>query len=270
MSTPDRVDLAATDPRTLSRVLEAVRSEIIPRMYLAHRVGPVPPSLGLAVGRRLTDADQAEFLRRVRGASEGSAAEQVRELVANGVPVEAVMLDLLTPAARHLGEEWEHDTCDFVEVTVALGRMQRVMRSLGVVASDEGSGAPVGRALLTTMRAEQHSLGLLMVAEFFLRTGWDVTLGHPVEPIDLEDAVARGAFDIVGISVSVDARLTDARQLIERLRRRSRNPALAVMVGGPLFLADPSLAARLGADGWAPDAASAPALAVRLAGLGTA
>lgn len=267
MSAPDRADLASKDFRLPGRLLETLRGEIIPRMYLAHRVGSVPPSLGLSVGRHLTAADQEEFLRRVRGSSEEAATELVRELVTNGVSVEAVLMDLLSPAARQLGEEWKADSCDFVEVTVALGRMQRVLRSLSVVASDDPVEGPVGRILLAAMREEQHILGLLMVAELFVRAGWSVTLGTPVEPLQLELAVASTHFDAFGLSMSVDTRVADARTLIERLRRRSRNPSMPVLVGGTLFLDDPALAARIGADGWTPDATQAPALAARLAGL---
>jgi len=42
---------------------------------------------------------------------------------------------------------------------------------------------------------------------------------------------------------------------------------MPVLVGGCLFTADPSLVAAVGADGSAPDAAGAPALAARLAGI---
>jgi methanogenic corrinoid protein MtbC1 len=247
--------------------METVGSELIPRMYLSHRAGPIPPSLGMSVGRRLTDAERAEFLRLVRGSSEGAAVEMVRELVSGGVPVEAVYLDLLTPAARALGEEWERDTCDFVEVTVALGRMQRVLRGLAAFSAEERPEGAVGAVLLSTVPGEQHTLGLLIVAEFFLRAGWSIGLGAPLEPTPLEELVAEQWYDAVGISVSCTARTAVVADLVATLRRRSRNPRLVVLVGGCLCVGRPDLAKEMGADGTTDDAAGAPTLAARLAGL---
>ena len=267
MSTPDRLDQGPEPGPSKRRLMETVGAELIPRMFLAHRVGPVPPSLGVAVGRRLSDAERAEFLRLVRGASDGAAAAMVRELVAGGVAVEAVYLDLLAPAARTLGEEWERDTCDFVEVTVALGRMQRVLRSLAATTAEERPEGAVGSVLLSTMPGEHHTLGLLIVAEFFIRGGWSVSLGAPVEAVDLPDMVREQWFDVVGVSVSCTARVPQVRALIERIRARSRNPRLVVLVGGCLCVDRPDAAAEMGADGTAADAAAAPVTAARLAGL---
>jgi methanogenic corrinoid protein MtbC1 len=267
MSTPDRADLAESES-SMRRLLDTVQGELIPRMYLSHRAGPVPPALGLAVGRRLSDDDRAEFLRRVRGSSETSAAEQVRILMASGVSLEAVFLDLLAPAARTLGRDWETDACDFVEVTVALGRMQRLLRSFSTLSStDLPSGESVGGVLLSSISTEQHTLGLYMVAEFFVRAGWAVTLGGPIQSVELERAVAEEWFDVAGLSVSCTSRVPQVKQTIAGMRRRSKNPHMPILVGGCLFSADPSLVQEVGADGSAPDASAAPALAARLTGL---
>jgi methanogenic corrinoid protein MtbC1 len=267
MSTPDRSELLSAETST-RRLMQTVQGELIPRIYLSHRAGPVPPALGLAVGRHLSDEDRAEFLRRVRGASETSAAELVRRLMAAGVSLESVFLDLLAPTARTLGQEWENDACDFVEVTVSLGRMQRLLRSFSTLSSvDIPVGDSVGRVLLSSISSEQHTLGLYMVAEFFVRAGWAVTLGAPVEPIDLAQTVAEDWYDVAGLSVSCSGRVPQIKQTIADMRRRSKNPHMPILIGGCLFTADPSMVAEVGADGSAPDAAGGPALAARLAGL---
>lgn len=270
MSIPERADMAETSPST-RRLMETVQGELIPRMFLAHRAGPIPPSLGLAVGRRLSDEDRAEFLRRVRGPSESHASDQVRELISNGVSLESVFLDLLAPAARTLGHDWETDACDFVEVTVALGRMQRVLRSFSALSAPEiPTGDSVGRILISSISTEQHTLGLFMVAEFFVRAGWAVVLGQPIQAVDHGQAVADDWYDAVGLSVSCTSRVPQVKATITAIRRRSKNPRLPVLVGGCLFSAEPGLVQEVGADGTAPDAAAAPGLAARLAGLAQA
>jgi methanogenic corrinoid protein MtbC1 len=58
---------------------------------------------------------------------------------------------------------------------------------------------------------------------------------------------------VVGISVGVDARLDWLKSGIAAVRHASRNRAIGVLVGGPVFSADPGLAARVGADATALD-----------------
>jgi hypothetical protein len=41
-----------------------------------------------------------------------------------------VFIDLLAPSARRLGQHWEDDDCDFVDVTMGLWRLQEVMREV--------------------------------------------------------------------------------------------------------------------------------------------
>ena len=58
---------------------------------------------------------------------------------------------------------------------------------------------------------------------------------------------------MLGFSLACDDRLDAVRSEIRRVRQASRNPNIAVMVGGPGFSADPALAAQVGADGTATD-----------------
>ena len=63
--------------------------------------------------------------------------------------------------------------------------------------------------------------------------------------------------DVAGFSIGSMSRLDGLAHCIRSVRRASHNPDLYVMVGGPLFLAQPDLVTRVGADAAATDAASA-------------
>lgn len=199
----------------------------------------------------------------------------VSDLLARGVGAETVYCELLAPAARRLGDRWLDDSCDFLQVTVALGRLQEVLRTLADrTALPQGASAPgteaPGAILVTALPDDQHSLGLYIVAECFIKEGWGVQMGHPLLPGTLDDAVRDGWYDVVGISVASAERLPELRGTISRMRRASRNPALVVLVGGAAFLDDATLVRASGADdgiGDARDAARAArrALAARRA-----
>jgi MerR family transcriptional regulator, light-induced transcriptional regulator len=111
-----------------------------------------------------------------------------------------------------------------------------------------------------------HTFGLSMVCEFFRRAGWEVvgpTESRSADPVAL---VRNEWFDILGISVGSDARMDWLSAGIDAVRRASRNRAIGVMLGGPMFVQDPTRAIALGADGTAIDGATAPGVAERLMG----
>lgn len=209
-------------------------------------------------------AEILQFVDDVLGRDEDIAQAHVAGLVARGVAVESIYLDLLTPTARHLGELWSDDTCDFVDVTVALGRLQRVLRDLSHLFVGHAVRAEAGRILLSCIPGEQHTLGMFMVSEFFVRDGWEVSLGAPISECDIGSLLRDEWFDVVGFSVACNSRLSYLSREIPRLRRQSRNRRVAVLVGGRVFADQPEMVGRVHANGCASDALSAPALARRL------
>jgi methanogenic corrinoid protein MtbC1 len=246
----------------MERLERTIQNEIVPRLLLSHRAGPVPPSVSAAVARELSDADVSAFLELVRGLHDTQPSEFVRDLVERGTPVDAVYLDLLAPTAHRLGQLWDADACDFVEVTLAMGRMQRVLRDLSqVFLADAARTETVGNVLLTCVPGEQHTLGIIMVGEFLLRDGWRVLVGAPWTEQDLHAMARTEWYDVIGFSVGCENRLSALKREIGRLRAGSRNPHVRILVGGKVFIDDPSMVERVGADAAAADAREAPRVA---------
>ncbi|PTT75672.1 cobalamin-binding protein, partial [Pelomonas sp. HMWF004] len=119
------------------------------------------------------------------------------------------------------------------------------------------------RALLAAEPGAQHTFGVSMLSEFFVRDGWDVQCEPQSQWSDLQDALAEEDYDMFGLSIGVDASLPSVSSAILKLRRSSRNRRLFVMVGGPTALTMPDLAERCGADAMASDATNAVELANR-------
>jgi MerR family transcriptional regulator, light-induced transcriptional regulator len=253
---------AADSPQALARVIE---SEILPRLRAPHGDGHADP----AVNRAAVPAGAAEqfaaaaLTDEVRG-----LLDRVDALLAGGVPVETIYLDLLAPAARRLGAWWDSDSCDFFDVTMGLWRLQEVLQALSAFSPwSAPSGASARRALFAPAPGEQHGFGAALVEEFFRRAGWQTWNAPTTDAAGLQECVAARSYDIVGLTVSVERHLEMLAGTIAALRRASRNPDVIVMVGGRLFVADPGLAARVGADATAADAEAAVAVAERLLAL---
>jgi methanogenic corrinoid protein MtbC1 len=228
--------------------------EVVPRLLLASRAVTQGEASSTEAESLLDSATVEEFVELILDHDPVMAVAYFEALRARGVSIEAIYLHLLTPSARRLGELWCEDLCDFTKVTLALGRLQQLLRELSPDFRCETESRQHGRrALLMPAPGEQHTFGLFMVAEFFRQAGWDVWSGLPGAGDDVISLVRAEWFDIVGLSVGSESRVDGLAATIRTVRRASRNRAIGVMVGGPLFVENPELAAVVGADATAHD-----------------
>jgi MerR family transcriptional regulator, light-induced transcriptional regulator len=250
----------------LAHLARTIEADVIPRLVQAHRHAVTPAAnTELASSPAQTAGQVAGFVALIVGDSDFDVQAAVDAKRRGGMTVEALYLDLFAPAARLLGEMWSDDECDFSTVTVALGRLQRLLRELSPAFGTEIEYPANGRrALFAQPSDEQHSFGLSMVAEFFRREGWDVfgVVGGAID--DPAVRVRKEWADVVGLSIGSERRLDWLRRCISEVRAASRNPGVVVMVGGPIFTLHPDWVASVGADATARDARDAPRVAARL------
>jgi methanogenic corrinoid protein MtbC1 len=243
----------------VSRLARTLEAEVIPRLVHHHR------EVVAVVGAQPSEADVLDLARDLIEDNEAGLESLVQGLLQRGVSIEALYLELLAPAARRLGELWEEDRVDFATVTVALGRLQRLLRTLSPAFGSEVQHPELGRrVLLTQPEDELHMFGLAMVAEFFRRDGWDVLGGVAGVGIDAETWCRRDWFDAVGFSIGHEGRLPWLRDTIGAVRRVSRNSGVVILVGGPVFTRNPVWAEEIGADATT-DGRNAPVLAETIA-----
>jgi methanogenic corrinoid protein MtbC1 len=231
----------------------------VARRAAAREVDPV------AAAKVTTDVDTVELVRLLLTSEDGGGLAFVETLVLRGATPEALYMGVLPASARRLGELWEEDRCDFSQVTIALGRLQQVARML----SPRFQAASVSQSdavslLLLPAPGEQHTFGLLILAEFFQRAGWRVAGGPKSSMADAAELARHQWFDVAGFSIGSERLLDSLAKTIRAVRRASRNRNIGVMVGGPLFQHRPELVALAGADAMALDAPGAVRLATGL------
>ena len=237
-----------------------IEGEIIPRLLFAHR-SSAKICEPLATDR-ISPAQAEGFAPMVLRLEAHALLEEVDRFLAKGVSVESILIDLLAPAARTLGEYWEDDACDFIDVTMGLWRLQQVVHELSARIPGK---APVSgrsrRALFSVFPGEQHSFGTIMVEECFRRKGWQTDCLTSTTDHQLIGTVRDHMFDVLGLTISFDSEIDEARDLIAKLRTNSRNPMLGILVGGRVLTKNPELALQMGADATALDAETAVARA---------
>jgi MerR family transcriptional regulator, light-induced transcriptional regulator len=235
-----------------------VAREIIPRLVVAHAPSDVlhVESTGEA---EAISADEAQTFAPLALDHDACALlDHIEIFLDRGVCVNTIFVDLLAPAARHLGVMWDEDNADFVAVTMALWRLQEVVRELSsrVPVRRFDSDHPM-RALFSIMPGEQHSFGTVMIEDMFRRAGWDTMILTQTDRSQLLATVATHEFDLIGLTVTGDGYSETVPSVINGLRSVSRNPHIAIMVGGRIFTEQPDRAMAVGADATARDATHA-------------
>ena len=253
-------------PRSASvwkaRLERVIHAQVLPRLIKAHAAqDSLETKQDQQPAVSLSDWLE-EFVRVLLKPDPDAALAFVERMRDQGGVNHAIFLELLAPAARRLGSLWDNDDCDFMEVAVGVQRLQRIHRVLSPIPSGgEGGEGGRHRVLLLPAPGETHLFGIAIVEKFFQDAGWDVTRSNEHEFLD---KLATSWFDVLGFSMSYTRDATKLRNAVAAARRRSANPDLRILVGGPAFLDNPDLVAVVGADAMAADAPSAVRSAANL------
>ena len=251
---------AVPQPEQIDSVNTIIESEIIPRLLMAHNGSETRNRSRLL--RSITPDEAARFALLPLRLEAAALLEEVDGFIAKGASVETICLDLLAPAARKLGEMWERDECDFLDVTMGLWRLQEVMREVAARSPVDFAGMAMPfSALFSPMPGDHHNFGTLMLDEVFARGGWRSEALVKPERRELLDRLARQPFDLIGLTLARDCPSAALSNLIKAVRNVSANPHIIVLVGGRMINENPVIAMEVGADGTGADALSALELA---------
>jgi MerR family transcriptional regulator, light-induced transcriptional regulator len=247
----DSRQLSSKEKDVLHRTIEA---EIVPRLISAHSARGAKLASDLLFEPSISMDEVEEFVQVLLGESIYRAKAFATAIRSRGVPLDIVLLWLFAPAARFLGELWKQDICDFFDVTIALSKLQQLLRDVSPEdPEDEFPVASQRRALLAAMPGDQHTFGVSMVQEFFRHAGWNVCGDLCETTEELLNIAHSEPFDLMGLSVSNDVPERKLTALIDALRKSAIRRNIRLMVGGRFFLENPHLATRIGADATASD-----------------
>lgn len=229
------------DRPALARLIE---THVIPRLIDDHGSGtcalPAMPVL---------DNDIVPFTDATLAMEASFALDHFNSLIERGFAVDVLFERLLVPAALRLGEMWERDVRDFLDVARGMDHIQQIILAHSSTFCTDGRISDASqRILLVTLPQERHRLGLCLVRADFWREGWDVSCGELQFMNDLERMVRATRYDAVGISAG---RVGDAHMLARnliRVRKASSNPDLVILTGGYAFQRDRNLSTAVGAD----------------------
>ena len=198
---------------------------------------------GTAVTRR-------RLVQRLVAGDEAGAWTLIEDAVVGGLEPVAAHLQLLAPALRAIGDGWEEGTISVDEEHRA--RRRQPPPRWPSRATLHPPRTQAGTVVLAGAPRDHHALPVAIAADVVRASRFSVVdLGADVPPEFLARSV-RGADRLVAVGICVSVSHNDDAVLAAVTAARRAAPGVAVLLGGSAI--DGSAAARLGADGFAPDA----------------
>lgn len=203
-----------------------------------------------ALGDAVISGDQAKALELTKAA------------LAEGVSPAEILNNGLIAGMNIIGIRFKNNEIYIPEVLIAARAMKTAMEVLAPKLIEAGV-EPIGKAVLGTVQGDLHDIGKNLVVMMLKGAGFDVIdLGVDVSPQKFVDKIKEAKPKIVGLS----SLLTTTMPAMEKSVKAFKAAGLSVkvMIGGAPVTQN--YADKVGADGYAPDAASAVDLAKSLIG----
>ncbi len=184
-----------------------------------------------------------------------AAVELLRTLQDSDGAIRHLYETLIEPTARRLGDLWGADLCSELDVSLALGHLQRAVRVLNeeIIQPTIPKGVLLPSVLIVPEPGEVHMLNSVMDSDALANAGWDPLMEFPASDEALQDLMADTWFDALDLSLSPSFRrenwLPRVTKTIALARHASRNPALVVVVAGRIFTENKTAGSSVGADG---------------------
>lgn len=201
----------------------------------------------LAVQPVVTPAEaSANALYEAFCALDEIAAQRILNEAWSAYAPEQVILDVIQPTMRRIGEGWQRNLLSVEQEHFASNLIRQRLHSLIQAQASTSLTAP--RLVAACAPEEQHDLGLLMLTLIAKRQGWNVTYLGQRTPLDeLKTASVHARYCVVSVST-----VTGLASLLPLWMNEL--PAAPILFGGDIFSLVPGLrqhvpGAYLGSDG---------------------
>jgi 5-methyltetrahydrofolate--homocysteine methyltransferase len=188
----------------------------------------------------------------------------IQEALDEGISPSKILSDGLVAGMDVVGEKFRSDEIFMPEVLISARAMQAGMDVLRPKLIETGAKL-AGKIVLGTVKGDLHDIGKNLVSMLLEGAGYQVIdLGIDVPTEKFVDAVKSNRPNILGLSALLTTTMPMMKAAIESLIEAGVRDRIKIMVGGAPVTE--KFAKDIGADGYAPDAASAVAKARELIG----
>ena len=191
-----------------------------------------------------------------------AAAQLTQEALDANVPPRTI-LDSLIVGMDDIGARFQRNEVFVPEMLIAARAMKESMVILEPILVAAGI-RPEFTAIIGTVQGDLHDIGKNLVAMMWKGANFNVIdLGTNVPPQKFVEAAKEHQPQIIGLSALLTTTMPSMKSTIEELRAAGITDSKIIIGGAPITQ---DYATQIGADAFAPDAASAVEVARKLVG----
>jgi len=210
-------------------------------------------------------ADLEALAQAIISGKKDQAESLTKEALAQGVLPTDILNRGLVAGMNVVGQKFKANEFYVPEVLIAARAMKAAMEHLRPVLAGTGV-QPVARVAIGTVKGDLHDIGKNLVAMMLEGAGFEILdLGVDVKPEKFVETVRTNNTQVVALSALLTTTMPAMRDTIEALKTAGLRDKVCVMIGGAPVTQN--YCDEIGADGYAPDAASAVDKARELLGL---
>jgi 5-methyltetrahydrofolate--homocysteine methyltransferase len=188
--------------------------------------------------------------------------EKVKQAIAEQLAPKAILDNGLIAAMSEVGDRFENGDFYVPEMLIAARAMQTGMALLKPLLM-EADIQPEGKVVIGTVKGDLHDIGKNLVGMMLEGAGFEVIdLGTDIAPEKFAALVREHQPDLMGMSALLTTTMPEMKNAIEALVDIGAKDKVKVIIGGAPITS--AYAEEIGANGYAPDAASAVTLAKSL------
>ena len=194
-----------------------------------------------------------------------AVAELTQEALSKGFSPQEVLNEGLIKGMNEVGVKFKANEIYVPEVLIAARAMKAGMEILKPKLAETGV-EPVGKMVIGTVKGDLHDIGKNLVAMMMEGAGFEVIdLGIDVPAEKFIQAVKEYQPQLAGMSALLTTTMIQIRENIKAFQEAGIRDKVKIMIGGAPVTQ--KFADEVGADGYAPDAASAVDKAKELLGI---
>jgi 5-methyltetrahydrofolate--homocysteine methyltransferase len=182
-------------------------------------------------------------------------ADLVQRSLDEGISPAEILQEGLIAGMDQVGRDFKAGDLYVPEVLIAARAMHAGMNILRPLLA-QGQVPVAGKYLIGTVKGDLHDIGKNLVRMMLEGAGFEmVDLGTDASPEVFVEAVRKHGKCIVGMSALLTTTMVQMKTTIDALQEAGLRDTVKIMIGGAPVTA--AYAQQIGADAYAPDAASA-------------
>ena len=195
----------------------------------------------------------------IRG-DQTAAVEITKTALKEGTPAKSVLHDGLIAGMDIIGARFKKNEVYIPEVLIAARAMKMAMEILEPELVKAGV-KPIGKFMIGTVQGDLHDIGKNLVAMMLKGAGFEVIdLGVDVGSDKFIERAKATGVQLIGMSALLTTTMPSMEKTLKAIKAAGV-PAKVMIGGAPVTQ---GYASKIGADGYAPDAASAVDVAKKL------